>query len=426
MVADALSRPTSAAEGGKCPREAAVMAVVPPSSSVAVSWEELADSQAACQQVARLLNSSVADFRQVNVQGRSVWCDVRTGVLRPVVPVEKRRAIFDSIHQLAHTGTRATCRLVSSRFTWPGLASNIKEWCRECVSCQRAKTTQQYVAPVEKIEIPARRFSHVHADIVGPLPTTAGGQRYWLTVIDRSTRWFEVALLDNITAEHVLETFLVTWISRYGLPGKITTDRGTQFMSGTWTGWCVKHHVKHISTTSLHPQSNGMVERVHRQLKEALRARGAAEDWASHLPWVLLGLRAAPKDESAVSAAEVTLGQQLVLPGQMQQPLDIEPPPARVKQTVIPAATRSYAEAVSKFTPLDGADYVYVKRGAASPSLQPPYVGPFRVLERGRKVFKLQVGDRVEVVSLDRLKPHLGELEPEVEVPRGRGQPLGT
>jgi hypothetical protein len=68
-------------------------------------------------------------------------------------------------------------------------------------------------------------------------------------------------------------------------------------------------------TTAYHPQANGLVERAHRQLKDALRARGASTDWPSHLPWVLLGLHAAPKEISGISSAEAVFGGQLVLPG---------------------------------------------------------------------------------------------------------------
>ena len=69
-----------------------------------------------------------------------------------------------------------------------------------------------------------------------------------------------------------------------------------------------------------------MVERSHRQLKDALRARTAGADWPSHLPWVLLGLRAAPKEDSSISSAELLYGAPLVLPGQL--PGVPEPPPA--------------------------------------------------------------------------------------------------
>ena len=53
------------------------------------------------------------------------------------------------------------------------------------------------------------------------------------------------------------------------------------------------------------------------------------------------------------------------------------------------------------------------------------YSGPYKVLERGNKAWKLQVGERVEVVCWDRLKPHLGRVAPEGAVPPTRpGRPL--
>ena len=52
-----------------------------------------------------------------------------------------------------------------------------------------------------------------------------------------------------------------------------------------------------------HPQGNGLVERTHRWLKEALNACGG--DWSTALPWVLLGLWNTPRDDDDVSAAEI-------------------------------------------------------------------------------------------------------------------------
>ena len=45
------------------------------------------------------------------------------------------------------------------------------------------------------------------------------------------------------------------------------------------------------------------------------------------------------------------------------------------------------------------------------------YSGPYQLLERGNKAWKLQVGGRVDVVSRDRLKSHLGRVAPEAAVP---------
>ncbi len=66
---------------------------------------------------------------------------------------------------------------------------------------------------------------------------------------------------------------------------------------------CETLRIKHKMTIAYHPQANGLVERFHRQLKSSLRARLCGVDRASHLPWVLLGLRAAPKEDTALSSA---------------------------------------------------------------------------------------------------------------------------
>jgi len=125
---------------------------------------------------------------------------------------------------------------------------------------------------VEKMAIPGARFSHVHVDIVGPISPSRDGYTHLLTIIDRSTRWPEAVLLKETTTEAVLDAFVATWVARFGVPAIITTDRGAQFTSGTWASWCEQYGIQHNLTTAFHPQANGMVERLHRQLKDALRA----------------------------------------------------------------------------------------------------------------------------------------------------------
>ncbi len=142
-----------------------------------------------------------------------------------------------------------------------------------------------------------------------------------------------------------MDAFISSWVARFGVPGTVTTDRGTQFTSALWSSTCTSLGIKYVLTTAYHPQSNGMVERVHRQLKDALRARGAGPAWHSHLPWVLLGLHAAPKEDSAVSSAELVTGTPLVLPGQL---LHVPDPP---RADVPPPPTRPLSYAAAANTP---------------------------------------------------------------------------
>jgi hypothetical protein len=71
---------------------------------------------------------------------------------------------------------------------------------------------------VQPIQVPTVRFSHVHLDLVGPLPCTKQGFTHLLTVIDRSTRWAEALLLRATAAADCAEAFIAGWVARYGVP----------------------------------------------------------------------------------------------------------------------------------------------------------------------------------------------------------------
>ncbi len=69
------------------------------------------------------------------------------------------------------------------------------------------------------------------------------------------------------------------------------------------------------------------------------------------------------------------------------------------------------------------AAFVYVRKGGAVPPLSPLYSGPYKVLSSGPKVFRLQVGEWEESVSIDRLKSHRGAAPVQPAQPPARGRP---
>jgi cleavage and polyadenylation specificity factor subunit 1 len=130
---------------------------------------------------------------------------------------------------------------------------------------------------------------HIHIDLVGPLPTSAG-YAYCLTAVDRFTRWPEAILIPDITAETVARALVTGWISRFGCPHTITTDQGRQFESQLFHSVARMCGLQLSRTTAHHPAANGLVERFHRTLKAAMCHTD--QQWTEALPLVLLGIRA--------------------------------------------------------------------------------------------------------------------------------------
>nr|VZI14623.1 unnamed protein product [Spirometra erinaceieuropaei] len=289
---------------------------------------------------------------------------------------------------------------------------DLKAWTRACIACQRSKIQRHNKAPIGTFPGPGARFSHVHLDIVGPLPLS-NGCSYLLTCVDRFTRWPEAIPLPDIAAPTVVKAFLSRWVAIFGAPSTITTDRGAQFESNLFQSLLSFLGCTRIRTTAYHPAANGMVERFHRQLKASLRAAADPENWTDHLPLVLLGIRSALKPDLDCSAAELVFGSTVRLPGEMISPTPqgaVEDPTnllhrfRQFMRTLSPVPPRSSASPSYLEKDLATCSHVYLRCDRVRRPLEPPYDGPFRVLSRGPKTFRIQRDNLEEVVSVDRIK----------------------
>ena len=213
------------------------------------------------------------------------------------------------------------------------------------------------------------------------------------------------------------QAFWTHWVARFGVPATVTSDRGRQFVSELWKKTATLLGASTNATTAYHPQANGLVERMHRTMKASLKAKlGSDPNWCDTLPVVLLGMRAAVKQDINCSVAEMVYGEQLRLPGEFfttsagnwnTDPSFVVDLRQRMQQVrpVPPVWHGEESRRSFVHTDLPTATHVFVRVDAHKSPLQATYKGPFKVLERHSKYFKRDLGNREDTVSIDRLKP---------------------
>ena len=327
---------------------------------------------------------------------------------RPVIPDSLRKAIFSSLHALAHPGFKATFRLLNTRYFWPGMKADVQQWCAQCERCQSCKISRHVKKPIKELPQPSQRFTTVHLDIVGPLelPEIDAFERrprYLLTMIDSYSRWFEAAPLSDISAINVAKTFLSYWIARFGPPLTLVTDRGSQFRSELMQSFTNLLGIHHIRTSAYNPRANGKVERMHRTMKAALRARG--KYWVDQLPIVLFGLRIAT-DENNNSPFSILTGEQPLVPPITVDDADQKLLSEKMHNLFHPYRLPREHKATS-FLPaaLKTCEFAWLRLDRVRSPLEAPYQGPYKVLHKTDDTFILEIKSRPVVVSIDRVKP---------------------
>ena len=101
-------------------------------------------------------------------------------------------------------------------------------WIKECQQCNPQKPQQH--APLGTITA-SYPFEKVSWDIVGPLPTTAAGNKYILVVTDIFSKWteaFPFHSTDSATLAIILVNEVICW---YGVPSVLHSDQGAKLTS---------------------------------------------------------------------------------------------------------------------------------------------------------------------------------------------------
>ncbi|GJZ27915.1 reverse transcriptase domain-containing protein [Tanacetum coccineum] len=168
-----------------------------------------------------------------------------------------------------HAGTRSVvAKALRIGYYWPTMHKDIRELIRACQNRQVYKPIPRNLQQTLTLITSPWPFYKWEIDIAGPFPEGPGKVNFLIVVVDIEEK--PVATInDNQIKKFVWDNI----VCRFGLPGEIISDNGKQFRDNPFKDWCEKLCIRQHFTSVKHPQTNGLVERANRSLREGIKAR---------------------------------------------------------------------------------------------------------------------------------------------------------
>ena len=254
-----------------------------------------------------------------------LWRKDAKGHHKTVVAEDRRMVLLSAAHNdIGHRGFYATNALLSERYWWPGMAQDIAWFILTCHLCQLRKTQQNTIPPV--VAQPAPLFAKVYMDTMHLTPSA--GYKYIVQARCSLSHWPEWEMLRKETAKTIATFILRNLIYRWGTLLEIVTDNGAPFVKAL-TYLAKNFHITHIRISGYNSRANGLVERSHFDVRQALfkACDGEESKWSSSAYSVFWAERVTIRRRMGCSPYFATTGTHPLLPFDISEANYLLPPP---------------------------------------------------------------------------------------------------
>ena len=183
-----------------------------------------------------------------------------------LVPRVHRVATLNGCHQDAgHQGHDCTLSLLQEHFWWLGMTSHMCQSIRNCTCCLQHEGGLPK-APLHPIKATAP-LDLLHVDFTSIETTMEPNQSPRVANVlvfqGHFTKHMLAYVTPNQTAKTITKFLYQGYISIFGAPARLLSDRGANFMSSVNEEMCKILGMTKLWTMPYHPQTNGLVERLH-------------------------------------------------------------------------------------------------------------------------------------------------------------------
>jgi hypothetical protein len=199
---------------------------------------------------------------------------------------ELRLRVITKLHEGSSAGQRGVASTLAKaldRFWWKRIRQDVKDLCERCVVCRRAKIQAQMAATLYPLP-----WHTVGLDCWTHLPES-NGFNIVLIVVDHLTRMARFLPCTKTATAGETATLSLQGVYRlHGLPRVLISDRDPKFASGFLQTLWRRFRTRLNMSSSRHPETDGLTERVNNTFKQLLRCFSCYDgsDWTTLLTQV--------------------------------------------------------------------------------------------------------------------------------------------
>ena len=202
-----------------------------------------------------------------------------------------------------HVGRDRTYARLERDWWWPGMYADTVQWCKRCLACQQENSrtgvsawsrTEQYDRPFRVIQ-----FDLVTCAKAGGEPGDVTGAKYILTAVCCFSRWPWFVPIQNKDAQTVAQALLEKVLIGLAMfPTVLRSDNDPSFTADLMGYMNRMLNIQHIFGSTYHPQSQGLLENLHRTMTAIIRqlVKENPKEWERMTPYAECIVRATPHE----------------------------------------------------------------------------------------------------------------------------------
>ena len=170
--------------------------------------------------------------------------------------------MLEKFHK-SHHGIAAAIPEARDVMDWPNMLNNITSYVRSCTTCAEFSDAQQK-QPLQTLTAPSRPLSRIAVDLF------MFNKKHYMITVDYYSDYFEIDRLYCTTTSAIVKN-LKNHFARHGIPDKVMTDNGPNFVSDKFVKFAESWNFLHTSSSSYYSRSNGKAETAVKIAKTLLR-----------------------------------------------------------------------------------------------------------------------------------------------------------